>query len=122
MLRYIIGFRQLGLRYGWLITLDLWALNTFSLGEFIWSETKEPITESEYRQRQETARAEMVPASEFAELLAEDHDGWAAGDLKGGDDGEEPTVTDAAWERVCKEKERELAVLVDEGVLEGARA
>jgi hypothetical protein len=115
----VIG--QLSLRYGWLITLDLWAMHAFSLADYIWSETKEPITESEYRQRQEAARAEMVPASEFAELLTEDHEGWAAGDLKDRDDGEEPTVTDAAWRRVCKEKERELAALVDEGVLEGAR-
>ena len=112
---------QMNLRYGWLIALDLWAIHALSLGEFIWSETKEPITESEYRQRLEAARAEMVPPSEFAELLTEDHEGWAAGDLRGGDDGEEPTVTDAAWRRVCREKERELASLVDEGVLEGAR-
>ena len=112
---------QLGLRYGWLITLELWAIHALSLGEFIWSETKEPTTESEHRQRLEAARAEMVPASELAELLAEEHEGWAAGDLKGGDDGEEPTVTDAAWRRVCKEKERELASLVEKGVLEGSR-
>jgi len=112
---------QLSLRYGWLLALDLWAIHALSLGEFICFETKEPITESEYRQRQETARAEIEPASEFVELLTEDHEGWAAGDLKGGDDGEEPTVTDAAWRRVCKEKEGELASLVAAGVLEGAR-
>jgi len=53
--------------------------------------------------------------------MAEEHEGWAAGDLKGGGDGEEPTVTDAAWKRVCGEKERELASLVESGVLEGAR-
>src|SRR3972149_2025012 len=34
---------------------------------------------------------------------------------------EEPTVTDAAWKRVCGEKERELSSLVESGVLEGAR-
>jgi hypothetical protein len=120
---HVIGLHidQLSLRYGWLLALELWAIHALSLGEFICFETKEPITESEYRQRQETARAEMVPASEFAELMAEDHEGWAAGDLKGGGDGEEPTVTDAAWKRVCGEKERELASLVETGVLEGAR-
>ncbi len=120
---HVIGLHidQLNLRYGWLLALDLWAIHALSLGEFICFETKEPITESEYRQRLEAARAEMVPASEFAELLAEEYEGWYAGDLKGGGDGEEPTVTDAAWRRVCKEKERELGALVDEGVLEGER-
>jgi len=119
---HVIGLHidLLNLRYGWLLALDLWAIHALSLGEFICFETKEPITESEYRQRLEAARAEMVPASEFAELLTEEHEGWAAGDLKGGDDGEEPTVTAAAWGRVGKEKERELAALVDEGVLDGA--
>ena len=111
---------QMGLRYGWLLALDLWAMHAFSLAEYIWSETKEPITESEHRQRQETARAEMVPAWEFSDLLTEDYEGWAASDLKE-QDGEEPTVTAAAWERVRKEKERELASLVDGGVLEGKR-
>src|SRR3989304_6072643 len=48
------------------------------------------------RRRLEARRAEMVPAAELAELLAEEYEGWAPGDLKGGDDGEEPTVTDAA--------------------------
>ena len=111
---------QMDLRYGWLLTLDLWAMHALTMAEYMWSETKEPITKSEYRQRQEAARAEMVPATELAELLAEEHEGWAAADLKDRDDGE-PTVTTAAWKRVRKEKERELAALVGEGVLEGDR-
>lgn len=114
-----ITIDQMGLRYGWLLTLDLWAIHAFKLADYIWSETKEPITESEYRRRQEAARAEMVPATEFAELLAEEHEGWAVADLKERDDGGEPTVTTAAWKRVRKEKERELAALVGEGVLKG---
>ncbi len=112
---------QMDMRYGWLLTLDLWAIHAFKLADYIWIETKEPITESEYRRRQEVARAEMVPATEFAELLAEEHEGWAAADLKDRDDGGEPIVTTAAWKRVRKEKERELAALVGEGVLDGDR-
>ena len=112
---------EMDLRYGWLITLDLWAIHAFKLADYIWSETKEPITESDYRRRREAARAEMVPATEFAELLAEEHEGWAAAELKDPDDGGEPTVTTAAWKRVSKEKERELAALVGEGVLDGDR-
>ena len=103
---------QMDLRYGWLLTLDLWAMHALTLAEYMWSETKEPITKSEYRQRREAARAEMVPAPELADLLTGEHEGWSAADLEDRDDGGEPTVTTAAWKRVRKEKEQELAALV----------
>ncbi len=28
---------QMDLRYGWLLTLDLWAIHAFSLADYIWS-------------------------------------------------------------------------------------
>jgi hypothetical protein len=71
----IIGLRalvdMLGLRLGWLRALDLWALSMAQVATYIALETKEPITESEYRERLEAAREEMVPVGEFAEFLAE---------------------------------------------------
>ncbi len=54
---------QMDVRYGWLLTLDLWAIHAMTLAEYIWSETKEPITESEYRRRREAARADRVKES-----------------------------------------------------------
>ncbi len=113
----VIG--QLSLRYGWLLMLDLWAIHAFTLADYIWSETKEPITENDYQRRVEAARAEMAPGVELAELLAEMHEGWGESDLKKTDDGGESVVTAAAWKRVSKAKERELGSLVGEGVLEG---
>ena len=113
----VIG--QLSLRFGWLLTLDLWAMHAFTLADYIWSETKEPITENDYQHRVEAARAEMAPGVELAELLTEQHEGWSESDMKKTDDGGESVVTAAAWRRVSKAKERELASLVGEGVLEG---
>jgi hypothetical protein len=61
------------------------------------------------------------PASELAEVLAEEHEGWAEEDLEPQEGEEEPVVKPAAWERVCGEKGQELARLVEQGVLSGRR-
>ncbi len=108
-------------RYGWLLTFHLWALNVASLARYITLYTKEPITRRDHDQRLKAARKEMIPASELAELLADDHEGWADSDLEPQKGEEEPQVTDAAWERACNEKERELAELVEQGVLAGGK-
>jgi len=107
-------------RYGWLLTLHLWALNVSDLAGYITLYTKEPVTRSQHEQQLKAAREKMVPASELAETLAEEYEGWTQADLEPQEDGE-PQVTDAAWERVLGEKEREIARLVDQGVLVGIR-
>ena len=112
---------QLGLRFAWLWTLDLWAMHAWEMAEYIWFHTKEPTTESEYQRRMEAARAEMAPAKELAEILVERHEGWSDEDLVPAEDGEEPLVSNAAWERVLKDKKVQLACLVDEGALAGKR-
>jgi hypothetical protein len=63
----------------------------------------------------------MVPASELAETLAEEYEGWTDSDLEPQEGDGEPQVTDAARGRVLGEKEREIARLVDQGVLVGNR-
>ena len=105
-------------RYGWLLSLHLWALTTMDLAGYIAFHTNEPITRSEYQQRLAAARDEMVPAPELAKILAEQHEGWADEDLEPQDDEEEPLVKPAAWKRVCL---GELARLAEEGVLVGGR-
>jgi hypothetical protein len=108
-------------RHGWLLTLHLWALNVSDLARYITVYTKEPVTRSDYEQQLKAAREKMVPASDFAEMLAEEYEGWTDSDLEPQKGGGEPQVTDAAWERLLGEKERELARLVDQGVLVGGR-
>lgn len=112
---------QLGLRYAWLSTLDFWAITAFSLASYIWFDTKEPITESGHKLRVEDARSMMAPASELAQALAERFDGWAEDDLETAEGDEEPEVSDKAWNRVLAQKKKELARLVDKGVLNGKR-
>jgi hypothetical protein len=63
----------------------------------------------------------MAPAKELAEILVERHERWSDEDLVPADDGEEPLVSDAAWERVLKDKKEQLAHLVAEGTLSGKR-
>jgi hypothetical protein len=108
-------------RYGWLLSLRLWALTVMELAGYITLHTKEPITRSEYERRATAAREEMVPASELAEILASEYEGWADSELEPQEEEEEPLVKPAAWKRVCRQKARELAQLVDEGVLVGTR-
>jgi hypothetical protein len=108
-------------RHGWLLTLHLWALNISDLASYITVYTKEPVTRSDYEQQLKAAREKMVPASELAETLAEKYEGWTDSDLEPQKGDGEPQVTDAAWERVLGEKEREIARLVDQGVLVGTK-
>ncbi len=122
---YVIILRQalelLNARYGWLLSLHLWAIRAMDLGSYIALHTKEPITRSDYQQRLAAAREEMVPASELAEVLAERYEGWTDEDLEPQEGDDEPLVKEAAWKRVRKEKTLELARLVEEGTLAGTR-
>ncbi|MEX1252833.1 MAG: hypothetical protein WEE64_00690 [Dehalococcoidia bacterium] len=85
---------------------------TQQLRDYIATETKEPITESEYRRKVEAARAAFVPVAELADALAYDHEGWREEDAEGKHADGTLIIEDEAWERVCREKERELARLV----------
>lgn len=91
------------------------------LGTYIAFHTKEPITRSQHKRRLAAARREMVPVSEFAEILAEQCEGWAEKDLEPLEGEGKPAVKQAAWKRVCREKAQELARLVEEGALLGTR-
>jgi hypothetical protein len=112
---------QLGLRFALLRALDLWAMHAWEMAAYLWLDTREPVTQSEYERRVEAARAEMAPVGDLAEILVERHDEWSDGDLVPAEDGEEPLVSNAAWERVLKDKKVQLARLLDEGVLAGKR-
>ena len=110
---------QLDLRYSWLLTVRLWGMRASSEASYLVLYTKEPVTESEFQRHLKKARDKMVPVSEAAEVLTDRHDAWQEADLeeyKG-----ESVVSNAAWERVFKEKKKEIVGLVDSGVLAGRR-
>ena len=79
---------------------------------------REPVTESEYREREAEARTEMLPVDECAMILAEEHGEWDDADCETDEDGDR-VATDEAWCRVRDEKAAELRALVAKGVLEG---
>jgi len=107
-------------RLAWLATLKLWAQSNAGLAGYINMHTKEPITQHEHEQRTRDARAEMVPPSELAEILVDGYDGWTDDDFEVDEEtGERTWEKDSAWDRVQREKEREIARLVKEGVLAG---
>ena len=100
----------LDIKLAWLATVKLWALTNAGLAGYINMHTSEPTTQSEHEQRLRQARAEMVPPSELAEILADSDEVWAEADSD---------ASDAAWDRLVHQKEREIARLVKEGVLAG---
>jgi len=111
---------KLSLRLGWLVTLAAWGIRNFELATYIALETKEPITESAYRELVEKERSQFVPVGELAELLVERHEDWSDDDLARDENHhDEVIVKDEAWTGMRKEKERELARLVGKGTLRG---
>jgi hypothetical protein len=79
---------------------------------------REPITESEYRKREEEARTELLPVDECAMILTEEHQDWDDADCETDEDGER-VATDEAWYRVRDRKVKELRRLVAAGTLAG---
>jgi hypothetical protein len=106
-------------KHGWLLTLGLWRGNAMNLSAYIFFHTKEPITESQHVRRLQEARSKNVPVRELAEIVVERCEDWDEADLDSHFDDGEPVVTDEAWERVQREKEREIARLVRGGVIKG---
>ncbi len=118
LLQALVG--RLGLRHGWLMSLKLWGIQAGNLAAYIWLRTREPVTESEHRRLVKEARAETAPASELAEILVERYEGWEEADYEPNDEGhDERWVTGKAWNRVLGDKKREIARLVNDGVVSG---
>ncbi len=122
---YLLFVRQevekLSLRFAWLMTMMLWQYQALEFWEHVLFASKEPVTESEYRELERKEREEYRPIGELASILTEHHDGFTEADLMPAEDGhdEHIVVAPEAWARVQKEKERELAALVKEGALPG---
>lgn len=122
---YILHLRalvsQLGTKSGWLASLHVWGIDAWKLAAYIFLHTKEPITRSEHRRLVEKARSETPPVRELAEVLTERYEGWAEADMEPPSDEEEELVSNGAWERVRALKQKGIADLVEDGVLDGKR-
>jgi hypothetical protein len=114
---------QLGLKHAWLASLQLWGTCVWTLAAYIALHTNEPITKSEHRRLVKKARQQMVPVAELAEVLVEGYEGWTEADVEPAEDPDDgPVVRQKPWDRLLAEKKRELARLVEEGVLAGKRS
>ncbi|MDP9238661.1 MAG: hypothetical protein M3P30_14905 [Chloroflexota bacterium] len=78
--------------------------------------TKEPVTESGLRLREQELRAERLTVAQAEEMLAERHEAWTPADYDQEEE-EEDVVTDAAWTRVLRGKKRRLAEAIAAGEL-----
>ena len=119
LLAIVLETDKLSLRLGWLAESALWAITTTELRDYVALEAKEPITESEHRERVERARAEYEPVADLAGALVYRYVEWEEEDVESWDERDGLIVKEASWAKVRRVKERELAELVAEGVLQG---
>jgi hypothetical protein len=111
---------QLSLRFSWLMTFMVWQYQAVEFWEHIIIAAKEPVTESEYREIERKAREEYEPVRLLAYVLTEHHEGFTDADMMPDSDGHyDHMVKPEAWQRVQKEKAKELAALVADGTLPG---
>ena len=89
-----------------LTNLMLWGLSGWRTRLFMMRHTKEPVTESEYRELEAKARMDPMPVDELAELLEDESRNREAVDVE-------------ELERLRQDKAGELAALVDQGILVG---
>jgi hypothetical protein len=112
---------KLGLRHAMLSVFMLWQNQAFEVADYIFSQTKEPVSESEYAVLKEQAREKMLALDAAAYVLTEHHDGWAPEDLTGErDEHNVAIVSPESWDRVKGEKAKEIAALVASGALKGS--
>jgi hypothetical protein len=109
----------LELRQCWLVALALWDEQLSMIQRAAKLALQQPITETEYAQKQKELDGEWVPVAELAELLAGERSDWAETDFEHVEGWPEPVITDAAWERACAEEERRLRQAVRTGELSG---
>ncbi len=110
---------KLELRQCWLVTLVLWEEQLTSVRRVARLTLREPVTESDYLEKQTALDVEWVPVADLAELLAGERQDWFESDLDVTEDWPEPVVSDEAWERIRAEEERRIRRAVVDGKLTG---
>lgn len=88
-----------------------------ALGAYIRASMGEPVTESEYRCREQELRAVLVPVDELVAIAIERYARWTDADYT--DQAGERVLSDGAWTRACNETEQELLELFRAGTLLG---
>ncbi len=97
---------RLDVKAAWLRTLRFWADDVALLRVLVGRTDTELITHSEYAKREADEREELVPLTEWAEIIANEH-AWDDADYSTDNDGERE-VSDKAWNRVYRNARRQL--------------
>jgi hypothetical protein len=108
--------RQEELRYYWLESMRINAIEMWAVRAAFAMSAREPITESAYREREAEERKELIPIDECAMLYTEYHHAWDDADYEPDDDGNQQP-TDEAWYRVRDAKLAEMRDAVAAGTL-----
>jgi hypothetical protein len=105
----------LSVRLSLLLALNMWGEHADMLSLYLRAYTKEPITESEYKRRQEEEPKRWAPVSELAQVMTSRKGDWNVDAL---DDPENQIVNAAAWEKECARQEKVLLSAARRGELE----
>lgn len=106
------------MRLSWLDWARICGFEMYALRMHFNTCAREPITESEYRTKEQESRREMIPIDDCAMILTEEHHVWDAADYETDEDGDQ-SPTDEAWYRVRDQKLVELRQAVAAGTLQG---
>jgi hypothetical protein len=109
--------RQEELRYYWLESQRIAALEMWGVRAAMAMSAREPITETAYRKREAEARKELIPIDECAMLYTEYHHAWDDADYEVDEEGSQQP-SDEAWYRVRDAKLAAMREAVAAGTLE----
>jgi hypothetical protein len=105
---------KVDMKFAWLQTLRFWADDVASLRVLVGINRNEPITASEYAEREAEAREELLPLNEWVQIVVDDHP-WVETDYVTDKKGERD-VSAKAWNRV----ERATRLQLQAGIADGA--
>ncbi|MEX2225254.1 MAG: hypothetical protein WEB52_02250 [Dehalococcoidia bacterium] len=108
--------KQEELRFYWLESMRIAAMQMYGIRAAFAMSGREPITESAYREREQEERKELIPIDECAMLYTEYHHAWDDADYETGEDGNQQP-SDEAWYRVRDAKLAAMREAVVDGTL-----
>jgi hypothetical protein len=109
---------KIGLKLGWLATLEMWREHADKMEVYLRGFTKEPITESAYKALLAAEPDRWAPAGELADVLTSRKADW---DQEQIEDAERRVVHADEWEKETERNKQQLVRLVKSKALEGRR-
>ena len=109
--------QQLEARLGCLLSTNLYRSALERMALHIWTSTREPVTESDYRARQRAEGDIFKNVRELAEWLADACEELGEGNLVADTNADAAVIKHGALKRVVEVKEREIRLAAEQGKL-----